>query len=471
MRDEDAQHMKWFTRKTDADEDRTLEELWRPGTSKAAAAACLDVLQRQFHRVLAERYGDGHVPRLLALKLTNLAAGRYHFANRHRVLFGHPVQLMVDPANACQLACPGCVHSANVPYASALDWPRVTLPLDTYEALMNRFGPFAFCASLYNYGEPLLNKRFAEFVRMSKEYLLYTMASTNLSMPLSDVDAIVASGLDYLILSIDGTDQPVYERYRRKGDLNLVLGNVAKLVEAKQRLGSETPYLVWQFLTFEHNEHQVTDALKIGPSLGVNALVVATPFRVDGDDPTIRVVESPHAGLHIFRPWNGQWCSPAIRSSTGRRAAQIDAAFAHTWASRLESMPGMDEQPSAAGTCSWLYFNLTLDGAGRAMPCCMAPDKNEKRLVFTAIGPTETRSALEIVNSPMATLAREAFADREAYDRKAPSLPAAERPYCATCTESPRWPYGVRNIRDDIRAIDPSGAIADDVIAQLTGWN
>jgi hypothetical protein len=59
-------------------------------------------------------------------------------------------------------------------------------------------------------------------------------------MPLSDPEGIVMSGLDLAILSIDGTTQDIYEKYRRKGDLGLVFENVKKLVAAKKKLGSVT---------------------------------------------------------------------------------------------------------------------------------------------------------------------------------------------------------------------------------------
>jgi hypothetical protein len=95
-------------------------------------------------------------------------------------------------------------------------------------------GTVAFCAALDNYGEPLLNKSFKEFAPASKKYLLFTMTSTNLSMPLSDPERIVMSGLDLAILSIDGTTQDIYEKYRRKGDLGFVFENVKKLVAPRR---------------------------------------------------------------------------------------------------------------------------------------------------------------------------------------------------------------------------------------------
>jgi len=441
----------------------------RAGVPKAQAAAYLDQFQKATFSALMDQYGEAAFAQVLALKLANLAAARYDFVNRHSVLFSHPVQLMVDPANACQLACPGCVHSENNVRAGVYDWPSTILSVDTHDAWLTRLGPFAFCATLYNWGEPLLNKRFPEIVRRSKEYLLYTIASTNLSLPLNNEDAIVASGLDRIILSIDGTSQETYGRYRRKGDLDLVFKNVCALAAAKKRAGSRTPYLVWQFLTFEHNQHQIQDAMRLARELGVNELYFPTPLTVEWDDPTIHIVTSPDQGIYVFDGWDGKWCSTAVRSGVRKQAAAIDAAFSQSWTARFESLSASEDRAAPdSPTCWWLYYNLTLDGAGRVLPCCMAPRLRERNLVFTKLTRNESQGALDLVNSDMATMARQAFADPVGYNNRASTVPGDGQPYCAMCTEKPVSPYSQVNIRYDIRAMDEACVLSDDLIAQLT---
>ena len=71
-----------------------------------------------------------------------------------------------------------------------------------------------------NYGEPLVNLETPKLVRAAKRYLLHTMISTNMTVPRFDAEAYVESGLDYMMVSIDGATQEVYERFRRKGDLD-----------------------------------------------------------------------------------------------------------------------------------------------------------------------------------------------------------------------------------------------------------
>jgi hypothetical protein len=92
-----------------------------------------------------------------------------------------------------------------------------------------------------------------------------------------------------MVLSIDGASQAVYERFRKKGSLELVCDNIRKLVAARQRLGKRTPVISWQFLAFRHNWQEIPLALDLARELGVDEFRLAAPFDVSCDDPQIHV--------------------------------------------------------------------------------------------------------------------------------------------------------------------------------------
>src|SRR5262249_4327103 len=118
--------------------------------------------------------------------------------------------------------------------------------------------------------------------------LMHTMISTNLSLPRFDADAYVESGLDFMILSIDGVTQQVYERFRRKGDIEAVYANVHKLVAAKKRSGRATPIIAWRFLAFQHNIHEIPAAIDKARELGVDRFNADPAWDISWDDPSIR---------------------------------------------------------------------------------------------------------------------------------------------------------------------------------------
>lgn len=438
---------------------------------KRAFMRFADAFRSKLFERLAAAYGDDLFAKLLAVKLSNLAVAQHHYRRRHADLVARPVQLTVDPTNACQLACPGCVHTANPERRELFDWPRLAMPASVHDAFLERTGPFAFSTLLYNYGEPLLHKDFPEFVRSAKRFLLFTHTSTNLSMPLPDTDALVASGLDRIVCSIDGATQDVYARYRRSGNLEMVLDNVRRLVAARKRSGRRTPYLVWQFLTFRHNAHQVRDAIRTARALGVDEAHIETPFGVEHDDADIQAVTVRERGRHVFARWDGNWCSKRERRGVETAAPAIEREFARSWEERFDDETGGAEEPTrgAAPTCDWLYQNVTLDGARRVLPCCMAPEKTDKPLVFARFGLDDGDRLPNPANTPMAFRARLAFGDRADYDARAQDLPAAEKPFCAECREKPP-PYHLNNIAGDVWALDEARALPRMLAAALTGW-
>jgi len=122
----------------------------------------------------------------------------------------------------------------------------------------------------YFQGEPYLNAAFLNMVKYASSKGIYTATSTNAHY-LNDENArkTVESGLDRLIISIDGTTQDVYEQYRIGGNLNKVLEGTKNILQWKKQLKSSTPHVIFQFLVVKPNQHQIDDVKKLAKELGV----------------------------------------------------------------------------------------------------------------------------------------------------------------------------------------------------------
>jgi MoaA/NifB/PqqE/SkfB family radical SAM enzyme len=123
----------------------------------------------------------------------------------------------------------------------------------------------------YFQGEPYLNPDFLEMVKYASSKNIYTATSTNAHY-LTDAAAkrTVESGLDRLIISIDGTTQETYKQYRVGGNLSKVLEGAANIVKWKRELRSNTPFVVFQFLVVRHNEHQIEEVKRLAKETGVD---------------------------------------------------------------------------------------------------------------------------------------------------------------------------------------------------------
>ncbi|NNC85368.1 MAG: radical SAM protein, partial [Bacteroidia bacterium] len=87
---------------------------------------------------------------------------------------------------------------------------------------------------------------------------------------------IIDSGLDRLIISIDGTTQSTYQSYRVGGKLQKVIDGTKKVVEWKKKLNSNTPHIIYQFLVVKPNEHQISDVYALANELGVDEVKLKT---------------------------------------------------------------------------------------------------------------------------------------------------------------------------------------------------
>lgn len=403
-----------------------------------AAVSVLDRARPELYGHLRFRFSDP-VAQALTLKILNIFLARYHFSARSAQLLSRPIGLVVDPSNMCQLACPGCVHSERSERLKIFDWRKGTLPEDRMAALLKLYGPHAIGVYFCNYGEPLLNLNTPELVRRAKHYLLWTALSTSLSVQRFDAEAYVQSGLDFMVISIDGATQPVYERFRRNGKLDLVLENIRKLVRAKRKLRRRNPVLSWNFLAFEHNQHEIPLAARTARRLGVNQFRVVNPFDVGWDDEAIRpaAVRSGVRRLDWFSMSNlpENW-NPF---PDGVDASAIASAFDRPWSTETARETGMNP----GHTCHWLYKNMVMDATGRIMPCCGAP-RPDADLVFANFD-----GGGDPFNSDKYRRARSSFTGD-------PAQPAGDL-YCSRCEwDQTTVNIGGTEIRRYFRAADPA---------------
>ncbi len=131
--------------------------------------------------------------------------------------------------------------------------------------------------TFYFQGEPYLNKNFLEYVKYASEKKIYTATSTNAHyLDEETAKKTVLSGLDRLIISIDGVDQESYAKYRVGGNLEKVISGTKNIVAWKKKMNSSTPHIIWQFIVFRHNENQIDQIKLLGNEIGVDEVAIKT---------------------------------------------------------------------------------------------------------------------------------------------------------------------------------------------------
>lgn len=193
---------------------------------------------------------------------------------------------------------------------------------------------------MYFQGEPYLNKDFLDMAKYSASKGIYTATSTNAHY-LTDENArkTVESGIQEVLISIDGTTQEVYEQYRVGGKLEKVLEGVENLVKWRKELKSRTPFILIQFLVVKPNEHQIPDVQALGKSLGVDKVVLKTAqiYDFEKGNPLI-----PHNDKYSRYKSDGKG-NYAIKNSLKNQCWKM-----------------------------WMGSEITWDG--RVLPCCFDKD-------------------------------------------------------------------------------------------------
>ncbi|HDQ46054.1 MAG TPA: radical SAM/SPASM domain-containing protein [bacterium] len=254
---------------------------------------------------------------------------------RKPVVRGKPALLMVEPTNLCNLQCPMC-PSGN----GDLSRPRGKMNLDSYRRVLDRIGDTLLLIQFWNQGEPFLHPDLVEMIRYAKQKGIAVMTSTNGHFLDSEsrVDDLIRSGLDEIIISLDGVDQESYETYRVGGRFQKVVDGVRLLAERKKKMGSRTPLINLQFLVFKQNASRLGEVRKLARELGADILQLKSPQVYSTDQAAAFLPED-----ESFRRYRIEGEALRIKSTVPN------------W-------------------CKFLWYGAVLNWDGSLAPCCFDKD-------------------------------------------------------------------------------------------------
>lgn len=225
---------------------------------------------------------------------------------RKPILWGMPLSLSIEPTTHCNLRCPQCPSGLR-------QFTRNTGMLDPamYESILHEVAPDLTYLILYFQGEPFLHPQFLSLIRTAASKGIYTATSSNAHY-FDDATAkdTIASGLSRLVISVDGTTQASYQHYRVGGSLDKVIEGTRNLIRWKHAMRSQTPHIIWQFIAFRHNEHEVDEVKRMGRDIGVDEVRIKTAQIYDYEQSVDFIPDDKDLSRYEQRP-DGTW---AIRN-------------------------------------------------------------------------------------------------------------------------------------------------------------
>ena len=203
--------------------------------------------------------------------------------------WGMPISLSIEPTTACNLGCPECPSGLK-------QFSRDTgnLKAENFNRWLDQLSPTLSYLNFYFQGEPFIHNDILQFISKASQAGIYTSTSTNAHfITEKKAKEIVQSGLDRILISIDGTTQEVYEQYRVHGSLQKVLDGTKHLVEARKNLNSRTPHIIFQFLVVRPNEHQIEEAKQLANEYKVDEIRFKTAqvYNYENGNPLIPTIE------------------------------------------------------------------------------------------------------------------------------------------------------------------------------------
>lgn len=240
-----------------------------------------------------------------------------------------PLFVSVEPAAVCQLKCPECpIGRRDKVITSLRDYERFMSPA-VWERVLSEIRDTAWVIQFYFQGEPLLNKDLPQMIREAHEAGLYTIVSTNAQAMTEEMaQALVASGLDRIIVSMDGLSDESYNAYRIGGSLEKCKEAIRFLRKAKNDLSlsrhnviMSSPIIELQCLRLKSNEHEWAEFKREYKRLGADRLVFKTAQLYDYADGHPLMPSNPRYSRYIkgtdgkyhrrhlnkgcFRVWSG----------------------------------------------------------------------------------------------------------------------------------------------------------------------
>lgn len=254
------------------------------------------------------------------------------------ILWGAPSVLHIEPSVCCNLSCPQCLAGLK-----KIQRNESFISLELYKKIIAEAGDKIWYLLLYNQGEPFLHDNLLEMIQIARRRRIYVITSTNghFFNDSEFVENFIVSGINAVIISLDGADAETYRHYRKGGNFEMVHAGVKRLVECRKRLGLAYPKIMLQFLVTRKNEHQLGSMKRLAACLKVDRLLIKS--------------------IQIEQP---QTADEYLPSNPGWRRYDF-----------FEDRIALKNQNHF---CHRLWYSAVVLSDGRVVPCCF--DKNS---VFT----------------------------------------------------------------------------------------
>lgn len=202
------------------------------------------------------------------MKIIKKISKRYRLL-RNYFKFGTTTHnLRIESCSYCQLDCVACPSKKDIGRKFI---GSGFLKFEDFKKMVDSY-PEIKALEISNFGEPLLNPEINDILKYAYENNIFLKASNGSNLNIVDeetLENLCKYRFKTISISIDGASQETYSIYRRKGNFDQVIENIKTINRYKEKYKTSYPELIWNFIVFGHNEHEISKAKDMAKSLNV----------------------------------------------------------------------------------------------------------------------------------------------------------------------------------------------------------
>ena len=189
-----------------------------------------------------------------------------------RKFLGYPYVALIETGNYCNICCPTCT----TPHRK-IQRKKELMSFENFKRVIDNIKDSVHITHLYYSGEPLLHPDICRMANYAHKNHLYTSISTNATLlDKEKAKEIFESGLDEIILCLDGVKKESYEAFRVGANFETVMENISYFCSKKQALKLQKPFIEMQFVLNRFNQNEVEAVRKLAQNLKVDRLHIKT---------------------------------------------------------------------------------------------------------------------------------------------------------------------------------------------------
>jgi len=211
-------------------------------------ATLYEIFHSPYVNAIREKLRDGCLLSSKCLNCYELIAAPESLCEYYLHHYSFPKTIMLENTSVCNLRCKNCFNEVI---------EKATVSLEDFEKISKQLAENKVQnIHLFKYGETFTDKDVNAKLDILRSHLPNSKitVSTN-GVALNKEESIDATmKLNYLIVSLFGTDDETVTKYQRGSNFSLVYENMRKVAETRNLRKQSEPLIIWKLVMFKWND-------------------------------------------------------------------------------------------------------------------------------------------------------------------------------------------------------------------------